>query len=70
VVTLSGVTLPQVGGFLSSWRELEPDWTVANVELSQDISRRPPAGGGDLPLRATVALEALYVEEGGGVRGR
>ncbi len=63
VVTLSGVTLPQVGGFLAAWRGLEPAWTVAGVDLTQDNAHRPPAGGGDLPLRASIALEALYVDE-------
>jgi len=63
VVTLSGVTLPQVGGFLAAWRRLEPAWTVAGVDLIQDHAHRAPPGGGDLPLRASIALEALYVDE-------
>lgn len=68
VLTLGGVTLPQVGGFLAAWRELEPGWIVANVELVQDPSQRPPAGGGDMPLRATIALEALYADQNEGTR--
>lgn len=70
VVTLSGVTLPQVGGFLAAWRELEPAWTVAGVDLAQDPAHRPPTGGGDLPLRASIALEALYVDDPSGASRR
>ena len=69
VLTLAGVTLPKVGAFLAAWRELEGErWTVSGVDLIQDPSHRPPAGGGEVPLRATITLETLYVDDGGATR--
>jgi hypothetical protein len=69
-LTLGGVTLPQTGAFLDAWRQLEPAWTVASVDLGPESNRgnAPAAAGGDLPLRAVIALEAVYVEESGGDR--
>lgn len=67
-LTLTGTTLPQVGKFLAAWREHEPDWTVTGVDLAPEPGKAPPQGG-DLPLRATVTLEALYVDDvNGGIR--
>jgi hypothetical protein len=64
-LTLAGVTLPRVGALLAAWREREPDWTIAAVELNPEQGKAPPQGG-DLPLRAVITLEALYIDDDDG----
>jgi hypothetical protein len=67
-VILSNVTLPQVGAFLTAWRQREPRWTVAKIDLSpvqpgrNDVSRP----GGDSPIRAVLGLEMISVASGDG----
>ena len=62
------MTLPQVGAFLAAWREREADWTVSSVDLSPEHGKAP-AQGRDLPLRTTIAIEAVYVEDAGPEQG-
>jgi hypothetical protein len=59
-LTLSGLSLPQVGTFLDAWRSAEPDWTVTSIELSP--LDRGGTLGSDLPLRAVLMLEGLFRE--------
>ncbi len=66
-LTLSGVTLPQVGRFLEAWRSTEPAWTPASIDLSP-MGGKAPEAGGDLPLRAAVAIEALTLQDDGARR--
>lgn len=66
-VTLTAVTLPQVGSLLASWREREPGWTVTGIDLTPETAA-PVAPGGDLPLRVLIAMESLLVDENGGAR--
>lgn len=63
-LTLSGVTLPQVGRFLDSWRSTEPAWTPASIDLSP-VGGSPPVGGGDLPLRVVIAIETAMIAHDG-----
>jgi len=65
VLALDGATLPQVGSFLEAWRNAEPEWVVSSVELAPQTGKTvaPPTPGGDLPLRAVIAVEAVYVEK-------
>lgn len=60
VLTLAPVTLPQLGAFLSEWRTQAPEWTVSSIDLSPQ-NERDTGAGGDLPLRAVLAIETLYV---------
>jgi hypothetical protein len=71
-LVLSNLTLPQLGAFLAAWREREPRWTVARVDLSP-VPRKDEGGlgadaGGDLPVRAVLGLECLTVLSGTGER--
>ncbi len=61
-VTLAQLTLPQFGAFLQSWRQREPSWTVASIELSPDTAA-PVTPGADLQLRAVLSLESLSSSE-------
>ncbi len=61
VLALGGVTLPQLGSFLNAWRSAEPDWVVSSIELSPQMGA-PVTPGADLPLRAVIGIEAVYVE--------
>jgi hypothetical protein len=64
VLTLAPVTLPQLGGFLAAWRSREPDWTVSSIDLAlQSGNGQGAAAGGDLPLRAVLGLETLFVDQ-------
>lgn len=58
-LTLSGLTLPQVGKFLDAWRTNEPDWTVSGLDLSPAGTGTP---GADLPLRVVVTMDAIFKE--------
>lgn len=60
-LTLSPVTLPDLGRFLVRWREREPDWLVTGVDLKPRPGP-PDAAGGDLPLRVSLSLERLEIE--------
>ncbi len=63
VLTLSPVTLPQSGAVLRAWAEAQPEWTVSSIELTPEPQgRRELPPGSDLPLRAVLVLEVLYVE--------
>jgi len=63
-LVLAGATLPQVGAFLRHWRDAEPAWVIAGIELNPSPPANP-APGADLPLRCTLGLEAVYVEATG-----
>jgi hypothetical protein len=69
VVTLAPVTLPQLGGFLAAWRSGNPEWTVGSIDIAPQSAAGAASGsGGDLPLRALVTLETLFVDREGGAR--
>jgi hypothetical protein len=66
-LTLTQVTLPQLGGFLDAWRRREPAWVCTSIEIAAEGGK--PAGispGGDLPLKAVLAIETLRVQGAGG----
>ncbi len=80
-IVLSGVTLPQLGSFLTAWRSQEPDWMIGTIDITQDgldssgRAGRGSAGGasggrggGDLPLRVVLTAESLPLRRGS-VRG-
>lgn len=66
-MTLSNVTLPQVGRFLSEWRRRQPSpgpaWTVTAIDLAPEAGG-DKAAGGDLPLRAVLNLESIVTKGG------
>lgn len=64
------VTLPQLGAFFEAWRTREPRWTVASIDLSPEPAPRQgeTAPGGDLPLRAALTLDTLYLDDPKGDR--
>ena len=59
---LSGVTLRELGGFLAAWQELAPAWVVSSLEI-QPAAGRDPIPGGDLPLRAVLTLETVFLDD-------
>jgi hypothetical protein len=63
-LTLNGVTLPQIGKFLSVWRIAEPAWTPTTIDVSP-AGGRPPETGGDLPLRTVITIETIAVRHEG-----
>jgi hypothetical protein len=68
-LTLAGVTLPQVGRFLEAWRTSEPAWTPTNIDLSPvGAGGKPLETGGDLPLRAVIAIETSVALQNGDQR--
>lgn len=68
VMTLAPVTLPQLGSFLEAWRSREPEWGVSSIDLSPQSGKEggPGAVGGDLPLRAVIGVESVFVDQSGG----
>jgi hypothetical protein len=79
MLTLSPVTLPQLGAFLQTWRQRQPDWCVTGIEVSpagtgglgggggpgSATGGVYPAPGGDLPLRAVLVMDAVYLDIAG-----
>ncbi|MCC6676321.1 MAG: hypothetical protein IT436_04180 [Phycisphaerales bacterium] len=68
-MTLTRVTLPQLGRFLSEWRRRQGNisgWTVTGIDLSPESGIDAIAGssgtGRDLPLRAVMSLESIAAE--------
>ncbi len=60
-VTLTPITLPQLGAFLAAWRRTEPGWNVATIEVAPDgTSTASP--GADLSLRVSMTIESLSAE--------
>lgn len=55
-LTLVGLTLPQLGKFLGTWRTNQP-WVVSGIDLSPTGSASP---GADLPLRAVLTLDGVF----------
>ncbi len=57
-LTLTPLTLPQLGRFLDAWRQRLDSWTVARIDLEP---RRdgPPTPGADLPLRVVLGVESV-----------
>lgn len=60
---LTPVTLPQLGAFLELWRTREPYWTVASIDVSPETTHGRPPTGGDLPLRAAITVDAVYLAD-------
>jgi len=62
-LVLAPVTLPQLGRFLSAWRERTDAalWTVARLDIEPQ-REHPFAPGSDLPLRVVVGLECVTME--------
>ncbi len=56
-LTLSGLTLPQLGTFLGHFRQRLDAWTITSVEITP--IEATSANGGDLPLRIQLAAETL-----------
>ncbi|HYE03385.1 MAG TPA: hypothetical protein VD963_09140 [Phycisphaerales bacterium] len=73
-LALTSLTLPELGRFLRAWREREPDWVIASLDIGPEPDRtRPrrsaaPGVAEDLPLRAMIGLEALFMNNAGGLR--
>ncbi len=57
-LTLSGLTLADLGRYLGLWREREPAWIVTGVEITPEHAR-DAAPGSDLPIRAVVRMETI-----------
>jgi hypothetical protein len=71
-LVLGSVTLPQLGTFLQTWRDRQPAWTVATIDVTPELGSPAMAAktqtGGDLPLRAVLTMENLSLQRSGGVR--
>jgi hypothetical protein len=57
-LTLTPLTLPQLGRYLEEWREGRPEWTVSRIDLEprRDLAHAP---GSDLALRVIIAVETV-----------
>jgi len=55
-LNLAGITLPQLGSFLSVWRD--GNYTVSSIDLTPNRGNASP--GADLPLHAVLTLEGLF----------
>lgn len=75
-LTLSGLTLPELGKFLSAWRQENAGWTVASLEVAPENGSGTGGSkpgrdlvlvGGDMPLRVVLGLETVYLDQPGPV---
>ena len=69
-LVLASLTLPQLGTFCETWRQRQPAWTIAALDISPELGAPTAKAqtGGDLPLRAVLTLETISLERSGGVR--
>jgi hypothetical protein len=67
-LTLSNVSLPQVGTFFNAWRSAEPDWIISGIDLTPITSKDAPSIGSDLPLRAVITIEGVFKDPAGASR--
>lgn len=75
-LTLEPLTLPELGRFLKSWKELHPEWTCAAIEVTPTVPSTPttaltptttttgPAESAPR-LRASIGIQAVYLAQGG-----
>lgn len=62
-LVLTPVSLPQLGRFLSAWRDRAPQWTPVRIDLEpRQDGKAQAAPGSDLPLRVTIAIECITVQ--------
>ncbi|MBL8764394.1 MAG: hypothetical protein JNM07_09015 [Phycisphaerae bacterium] len=61
-LSLAPLTLPQMGAFLDAWRTRQAEWTPVAIDLAP-ISGERTRPGADLPLRAQLVLEVVYLDE-------
>jgi len=65
-LTLTNLSLPQVGTFLAAWRTAEPDWVISGIDLSPmsagpaSSTRNHTTIGTDLPMRAVITIEGVF----------
>jgi len=64
-VTLEGVTLPGLGRVMNAWRSAQPEWTVTQVQLTPTSQSEPLPGNAPRPLRVTLLMEAIYLDQPG-----
>jgi hypothetical protein len=66
-LTLTSVTLSQLGAFLGVWRQQEPCWIVTSIDLSPERTGKETAAdaGGQLPLHAVLIMDAVYLDSAG-----
>jgi hypothetical protein len=60
-LVLTPLTLPQLGRFLTTWRERSPQWTPSRIDI-EPRREKDVQPGADLPLRVTVGLESVTVQ--------
>ncbi len=63
-LVLGAVTLPQLGTFLDRWHLRQPAWAVSAIDLAPEPGgeKVKAVTGGDLPLRAVLTLESVFLE--------
>lgn len=64
-LTLEPISLPELGRFLKSWKEMHPEWTCAAIEVVP-AGQSPTASSDAVPrLRASIGIQAVYLAHGG-----
>lgn len=64
-LSLAGLTLPQLGAFLQTWRTSQGIWSVERIDLRTE--QRAPSGAAQASDQwtATLGLTATYLDTGG-----
>jgi hypothetical protein len=60
-LVLTPLTLPQLGRFLTAWHERAPQWTLSRIDI-EPRREKDVQPGADLPLRVTVGLESVTIQ--------
>lgn len=59
-IELGPMTMPELGGFLASWRSSQPAWQTASITIRRPGGRQQPPG----TYQATIVCSAEYAPEG------
>lgn len=59
-LVLTGITLPQLGGFLQVWKSTEKAWSVSSIDLSPSLHKAQDSSV-SLPLRVVLSLQSADI---------
>lgn len=60
-ISFQGIGLPQLGRFVDTWRQVEPEWTISAIEFGPDSSDMT-RNSHSQRIRTTIVIEAMFAQ--------